>query len=351
MLTKTIKGPSEYQQPQATPHAVYNQIALDLVEAIPNLPETIPLAQAGRVTKWAAQALLARTYLFYKGVYGNDLSASSTPITQSVVLGYLEDLIQRSGHDLLTNYANNFKLVGEFGVESVFEISYGDSPTWWDWNYPQGGNGNLAAQMQGPRVTGSQSWNRGWSFAPVNHKLALDLTGDPRFQHTILTEGELNGTLVKGYQHTGYFSKKYSSDKEHWGSGGQFELNRTCNYRVIRFSDVLLMAAELGSPNAQQYLDRVRTRVGLTSVPATLENILRERRLELSLEGIRYFDVLRRGQTYANQELTHSVRGPLYVGDQVIFEVTFNAATKGFLPIPQTEIDLSSGTFNQNIGY
>jgi hypothetical protein len=111
------------------------------------------------------------------------------------------------------------------------------------------------------------------------------------------------------------------------------------------------MAAELGSPNAQQYLDRVRTRVGLTSVPATLENILRERRLELSLEGIRYFDVLRRGQTYANQQLTHSVRGPLYVGDQVIFEVTFNAATKGFLPIPQTEIDLSSGTFNQNIGY
>jgi hypothetical protein len=351
LLTKTIKGPSEYQQPQATPHAVYNQIALDLVEAIPNLPETIPLAQAGRVTKWAAQALLARTYLFYKGVYGNDLTANSTPITQSVVLGYLEDLIQRSGHDLLTNYANNFKLVGEFGVESVFEISYGDSPTWWDWNYPQGGNGNLAAQMQGPRVTGSQSWNRGWSFTPVNHKLALDLTGDPRFQYTILTEGELNGTLVKGYQHTGYFSKKYSSDKEHWGSGGQFELNRTCNYRVIRFSDVLLMAAELGSPNAQQYLDRVRTRVGLPSVPATLDNILRERRLELSLEGIRYFDVLRRGLTYANQQLTHSVRGPLYVGDQVIFEVTFNAATKGFLPVPQTEIDLSSGTFNQNIGY
>ena len=128
-------------------------------------------------------------------------------------------------------------------------------------------------------------------------------------------------------------------------------MNRTCNHRVIRFSDVLLMAAELESPNAQDYLDRVRDRVELTSVPATLENILRERRLELSLEGVRYFDVLRRGLTYAGQQLTHSVRGPNYVGDQQIFEVTFNSATKGFLPIPQTEIDLSAGAFKQNDGY
>lgn len=351
LLTATLNGPSEYQQPQATPQAVYNQIALDLVEAIPNLPETISSAEAGRVSKWAAQALLARTFLFYNGVYGGDLNANGTPVTQTIVLGYLDDLIQRSGHDLFDNYSDNFKLVGEFGKESVFEISYGDTPAWWDWEYTQGGNGNLSAQMQGPRVTGSQNWNRGWSFAPVNQKLVLDLTGDPRFQYTILTEAELDGTLVKGYQHTGYFSKKYSSDKEHWGSDGQFELNRTCNYRVIRFSDVLLMAAELGSANAQDYLDRVRIRVGLPSVPATIENILRERRLELSLEGIRYFDVLRRGLAYASQELTHSFYGPNYVGDQLLFSVTFNSATKGFLPIPQTEIDLSSGTFQPNDGY
>jgi hypothetical protein len=165
-------------------------------------------------------------------------------------------------------------------------------------------------------------------------------------------EDELDGTLTKGYQHTGYFSKKYSSDAEHWGSDGQFELNRTCNFRVIRFSDVLLMAAELGSGNAQQYLDRVRSRVGLESVPATMENILRERRLELSLEGIRYFDVLRQGQTYASQEFTViGVRGPKYLDEQVVFDVTYNSATKGFLPIPQTEVDLSGGTFIQNTGY
>ncbi len=352
LLTKTISGPSEYQQEQNPPHEVYNQIALDLVEAINDLPESVPSPEAGRITKWAAKALLARTYLFYNGVYGEELYAGDITVDRAYVLGELEDLIANSGHDLFEDYSHNFSLVGEFGVESVFEISMGDTPEWWDWGYVRGGHGNLAAQMQGPRVAGSNNWNRGWSFAPVSHKLAEFLRDDPRFEYTILTEEEIDGTLSKGYQHTGYFSKKYSSDAEHWGSGGQFELNRTANQRVIRFSDVLLMAAELDSPNKQTYLNRVRDRVGQPSVPATTENIFRERRLELSLEGIRYFDLLRRGLDYANQELTHSgIRGPNYEGDQVIFDVTFDPATKGFMPIPQTEIDLSAGTFVQNTGY
>jgi len=352
LLTATIKGTEEYKQEQNTPEEVYNQIALDLVEAIPNLPEHVSGAEAGRISKWAAEALLARTYLFYNGVYSKDLQAGEQTVDKAGVLEYLEDLISNSGHDLFENYQDNFKLLGEFGIESVFEISYGDTPAWWDWGYIRGGHGNLSAQMQGPRVTGSVNWNRGWSFGTVSHKLALDLEGDPRYKYTILTEEELDGKLTKGYQHTGYFSKKYSSDAEHWGSDGQFELNRTCNHRVIRFSDVLLMAAELGSQNAQQYLDQVRDRVGLESIPASLENILKERRLELSLEGIRYYDVLRQGSTYADQELSvKDVRGPNYEGDQQIFDVIFNSSTKGFLPIPQTELELSAGSFVQNEGY
>jgi HAMP domain-containing protein len=352
LLTATIKGPSEYNQPQAEPSAVYNQIALDLVESMDGLPESVSPAEAGRITKWAAQGLLARVYLFYNGVYGQELMAGNQTIDRTAVLNYLEDLITNSGHDLFENYEDNFKLAGEFGIESVFEISYGDTPPWWDWGYVRGGEGNLAAQMQGPRVSNSNNWNRGWSFATVSQKLVDDLKDDPRYEWTVLEEGELDGTLEKAYQHTGYFSQKYSSDAEHWGSNGQFELNRTVNRRVIRFSDVLLMAAELGSPNAQEYLDRVRDRVDLGSIPATPENIYKERRLELSLEGLRYFDLLRKGVSYANQELTVvGQRGPLYVGDQVIFDVTFNPVTRGFLPIPQTEVDLSAGTFVQNQGY
>jgi len=352
LLTKTISGPSEYAQDQNSPEEVYNQIATDLVDAINVLPESISPAEAGRVSKWAASGLLARVYLFYNGVYNADLDANGTGINQAAVLAYLEVLIANSGHDLLTEYEQNFKIAGEHGVESVFEISHGDTPAWWDWNYVRGGEGNLAAQMQGPRVTGSDNWDRGWSFGTVSQKLVNDMEGDPRLEYTVLFEEDIDGKLVKGYQHTGYFSNKYSSDAEHWSVDGQFELNRTCNFRVIRFSDVLLMAAELGSPNAQEYLDRVRARVGLESIPATPENIYKERRLELSLEGIRYFDVIRKGMAYATQELTSvGLSGPNYVGDQQIFDVTFNSATRGFLPIPQTEIDLSGGLFRQNAGY
>ncbi len=352
LLTETIKGPSEYNQPQAAPSAVYNQIALDLVEAIEVLPEVIPAGEAGRARKWAAEALLARVFLFYNGVYNSNLNAGDMVVDQAKALEYLEDLIANSGHDLFPDYETNFRLAGEYGIESVFEISYGDTPPWWDWNYVRGGEGNLSAQMQGPRVTGSDNWNRGWSFGVVSQKLVDDLEGDPRLYHTVLFQDSLDGNLVKGYQHTGYYSKKYSSDAEHWAADGQFELNRTCNHRVIRYSDVLLMAAELGSGSAQQYLDKVRARVGMPSVSATLENILRERRLELSLEGIRYYDVIRQGMGVASQELTVvGLRGPDYIEDQVVYDHTFNTATKGFLPIPQTEIDLSAGTLVQNEGY
>lgn len=352
LLVRIISGPSEFIQTQNPVDEVYNQVALDLVEAIVDLPTEIPAEENGRISKWAAEALLARVYLFYNDVYGLELIAGETTVDRSTALAYLEDLISNSNHDLLASYDDIFRLSSEFSVESVFEISHGDAPVWWDWGYPQGGEGNLAAQLQGPRVTGSAGWDRGWSFATVSNKLATDLSGDPRYDATILDEGEIDGNLIYGYQHTGFYSQKYSSDAEHYGSGGQFELNRTCNYRVIRYADVLLMAAELGSSNAQSYLDAVRARVGLGSVPVSMDNIMQERRLELALEGHRYFDVIRKGMDYADQELTvQEDRGSLYQDRQEVYNTTFNRATKGFLPIPQQEIDLSAGAFIQNDGY
>lgn len=352
LLVNTISGPSEYEQEQNAPAEVYQQIASDLLDALAVLPESIPQEENGRISKWAAQGLLGRAYLFYNGVYGADLNVDGNIIDRSSVLAHLEDIIQNSGHGLIADYDALFHLPSEFGIESVFEIAHGDSPAWWDWGYLRGSEGNLAAQMQGPRVTGSNNWNRGWSYATVSQKLVDDLSGDPRLSSTVLMQSEIDGNIVKGFQHTGFFSKKYSSDAEHWGSDGQFEHNRTCNSRVIRYADILLMAAELGSSNAQLYLDQVRSRVGLSSIPANEENILNERRLEFSLEGIRYFDLLRSGMDRANAELSDpGTSGRDYEGDPQIFKVTFNTEIRGFLPIPQTEIDLSNGVFRQNAGY
>lgn len=360
LMTATIQGPSGFAQTQNTPKEVYDQIAMDLVETInePEIPGNLPANELGRVNKWAAKALLARVFLFYNGVYGGDLDAGSETINTGGALQHLEDIISLSNHALTPNFEDIFHIPNEFGAESVFEIGHGDTPEWWDWGYTVGGEGNLGAQMQGPRVTGSDLYDRGWSFGTVSEKLAVDMAGDPRFNSTILTEDSLNTdpstifNLNKGYQHTGYYSMKYSSDAEHWGASGQFELNRTTNFRVIRYSDVLLMAAELGSGSAQLYLDEVRARVGLPSVPVSIDAIYNERRMEFALEGIRYMDVIRRGMAYAEQELTVTgLRGPDYEGDQLSFDVTFKPATRGFLPIPQNEIDLSEGRFTQNAGY
>ncbi|MGL1889261.1 MAG: RagB/SusD family nutrient uptake outer membrane protein [Reichenbachiella sp.] len=353
LMTETIKGTS-YDLPQADPVDVYNQIALDLYEAIADLPEDIPSSERGRISKWAAQSFLARVFLFYNGVYGADLMAGDVTLNSAAVLDELEDVIGNSGHDLLPDYAMLFRLESEYSIESVFEIGHGDSPGWGDWGYIPGGEGNLSAQLQGPRAEGGGgAYNRGWSYAPVSHKLVdqFDPT-DERLDATILYEAETGMVVTHGFQHTTYFSQKYTSDEEHWGADGSLELNRTCNYRVIRYADVLLMAAELGSPNAQSYLDRVRIRAGLASIPATADNIFNERTLELGLEGLRYFDVLRKGMTYATAELTQDgERGADYEGEQVNFNTTFDPATRGFFPIPQQALDLSNGNFSQNDGY
>ncbi len=117
------------------------------------------------------------------------------------------------------------------------------------------------------------------------------------------------------------------------------------------------MAAELqvlsgNAGAAKGYLDQVRDRVDMPLVAATLDNIYQERRVELALEGIRYWDLLRRGLDVAEDAITtQNVRGPLYQGDQITFNVTFNRARKGFFPIPQNELDIQDGKMNQNDGY
>src|SRR5690606_26627662 len=110
-------------------------------------------------------------------------------------------------------------------------------------------------------------------------------------------------------EYTGYYNKKYTPMSDEDGNstvtalgGVSFQISQFQDYILIRYSDVLLMAAELGSSNAQNYFDQVRQRAyqsNFTSIPATQANILNERHLEFALEGIRYWDLLRQGVTVA----------------------------------------------------
>ena len=119
------------------------------------------------------------------------------------------------------------------------------------------------------------------------------------------------------------------------------DLTSGVNYRVIRYADILLMAAESSNKigddlNALLYLNMVRQRVGLyekiSSGDLLYEDILKERRSELSCEGHRFFDLVRTGK--AADEIDGFV-----VGKHELF------------PIPQDEIDLAGGNWPQNPGY
>jgi hypothetical protein len=135
-----------------------------------------------------------------------------------------------------------------------------------------------------------------------------------------------------------------------YGAPADFMLNNTQETVLLRFADILLMGAELGSAKQQQYLDMVRSRVKLPSVPVTLENIKKERRFELAFEGLRYYDLLRWGD--AEKEINKLKNIPVMnANKEGLYSTTFRPETKGFLPIPNSQIQLSDGVLVQNEGW
>lgn len=129
--------------------------------------------------------------------------------------------------------------------------------------------------------------------------------------------------------------------------------NMDCNAQEIvlmRFADVYLMGAELGSSKAQEYLDIVRARVNLPSVPVTLDNIKKERRLELAFEGVRYYDLMRWGELESAFSKVKNI--PLEnEGKPVEYSAIYRPETKGYLPIPESQVLLSDGVLKQNEGW
>ena len=122
---------------------------------------------------------------------------------------------------------------------------------------------------------------------------------------------------------------------------------------MVRYSDVLLMAAELGSSNAQTYMDNVRARAGLKSVAATKENIIKERMYEFAFEGQRYWDLLRQGVDYAANELIENEVSVTSGGapDVITISAAKFKSTKGLSQIPGNKITLSKGVLKQNDGW
>ena len=360
-----LTAPSTDNVPQAAPEEVYKLIAEDLAFAADNLPtgayNSVP---NGRVTKWAAKSLLGRVYLYYTGYYGKtDLAGV---VTKTQALKHLEDVITGSGHGLVDDFSTLWpaasvdKYAGESNKEFIFSIKYTYTS-----DYNGNTDGNAWLVMFGMREFSSYPYAHGWGVT-VNSKLwdAYD-ANDTRRVATMIGIDEENiafDKLNSQREYTGYYNKKYCPMIDKDGKelpivlGSQFwDISQFQDYVVLRYADVLLMAAELGSGSAQSYFDQVRQRAykaNFTSVPANADNILKERHLEFALEGIRYWDLLRQGIGKASSTIAETTT---LLSGGVAGTKTISAAkiqeTKGLVQIPNTQITLSGNVLKQNAGW
>lgn len=367
-----LTEPSTENIPQAAPEEVYKVIAEDLVFASNNLNTgTYDTVDAGRVTKWAAKALLSRVYLYYTGYYGqSDLVGV---VSKSEVLTHLEDVIASSGHGLVDDFASlwpassvseGVEFAGEDNKEIVFSIRYTYTS-----DYNGNTDGNHWLVLFGMREYSYVPYGNGWGVT-VNTKLweaYNDL--DTRKTATVISiddEGIPFDKLDNQREYTGYYNKKYTpmsildEDGNPISSVNQYEvtdfqINQYQDYVVLRYSDVLLMAAELGSANAQAYFDQVRQRAYKTnfvSKTVSQANILEERHLEFALEGVRYYDLLRQGVNTAASTIAEATT---LLSGGVAETKTISAGniqeTMGLQQIPNTQITLSAGVLKQNAGW
>jgi hypothetical protein len=325
---------------RATSDEIYSLIISDLEYAEAHLTKKSDLSSSdqGRATIGAADALLAKVYLFRKDFVNAEK--------------YALKVIQSNEYALEPLFIDANGVNGNNGVESIFEagaLGVGD--------YNSGGA--QYANTQG--VRGSP--NRGWGFNRPSVDLRKSFEpGDPRLKGTIIDLGDtIDGVYIKGdpdpandpvviLNQNGDTINIQCYNRKVWTPGDDTPTQWAHHRRLIRYADVLLIAAEAMNENGKQsealtYLNQVRKRarqgnnsilpdITVTDQSLLREKILLERRHELAMEGERFWDLVRTGNAAA-------VLGPL----------GFVPNKNELLPIHQSEIDISQGSLTQNPNY
>ncbi|MCE3074285.1 RagB/SusD family nutrient uptake outer membrane protein [Chryseobacterium gwangjuense] len=343
LILEPVKASDDfYNIPQASPATVYSQIEADILSSISSLPMTVSGADRGRITQGNARAILGKIYL-----YDNKKTEAAAQFAE---VNGTPGQTSQYGYHLIANYADLWKVDNKFTTESILEVMHTNQGSS-DWGFWGQGNdeGNSICIMVGLRSYTLKTTTpnndapdlvSGWAFNTVTEDLFNFMQGDPRLGTSILNAKKLvqenKITYSPAYKDTGYFLNKYlprTADKTNLP--GPVELNFRQNYIAIRLADTYLMEAEaLGGTGAraQALLDAVRARVGLASVPVSIQAIKDERRRELAGEGHRWFDLVRWGDASAKL----GSRG-------------FTANKNEILPIPYNE--LVNTALKQNPGY
>jgi len=393
---------------RATYTETFAQIASDLKTAIETLPSTpfpsIPTAEYGHANKWVAEAYMARVFLMYTGYMTNIEKQATTTLpvaggqalSAADVTNYLNDCISNSGHALASDFrnlwpysyvnksakndavlpwakTNNLSWVGQDGItptfgtgnyESMFvqRFSFGD----WGWT-----NGpmytNRYALFFSIRGNSLIPFGEGWGWGTVSPKLFSEWDdADPRKLGSILQAGKADQATEgyagdKGDHETGLFNKKYTSlqhfvpgttEKKgmfvqlyNW-SNADMQLMHAQDFIFMRFADVLLMHSEI--TGTADGLNKVRARANQPAIAYSLDALKKERLHEFAFEGLHWFDLVRWGDVEAAFTGSFPVRNS---GSDATYTLKYRPETKGLLPIPETEVRLSSGVYTQNPGW
>ncbi len=315
-LADTTSSAEDFAKiPRSSKEDVYKFIEKDLKDAIKVLPLSYPPEETGRATLGAAEALLARVYM-YEGKWEG-------------VKTLTDAIINSQQYVLYPDFYGLFRVRGENSTESIFELqltSMDQGKYRCDYGFVQGPRNNFA-RLQG------------WGFCVPSNSLIsfFDSRHDSiRKAATLLYRGSRTpeGDSISAectnpvYNNKVYTQLKYNT----------VDYAVDHNIRFIRYAEVLLMNSEAAlhvGGDAATPLNLVRERAGLPDIASpTLQDVWNERRAELALEEFRFYDLVRTGQAA-------TVLGPL----------GFVSGKNEVFPIPQTQIDLSNGVLVQNPGY
>lgn len=340
LIDFVIADAAEANVPKVPVETIYALIDADLTAAaaLP-IPRTWGTQYPGRLTWGAVKALHAKTHL-QRNNFGNVLALTS-------------EVIGSRQYDLNTPFNKIFREDGENCSESVWELQCTYDASITDINEI----GSQYCQVQGCR--GAGDWNLGWGWhCPTQQLAAAFEDGDPRKDETLLYFYKTGEDPAAYPANTPWGEKPIANadvtnkyyNKKAYGNptlrASQNKDSRWVNIRMIRYSDVLLMAAEAANEqgntaDALNYLEQVRARARggnaavLPEVTTTDKALLRtaikhERRVELAMEWDRFYDLVRWGDA------------PAVLGSSGY------QAKHQYLPLPQAEIDKSNGVLVQN---
>lgn len=410
---------------------VWDKVAEDLKFAAENMKDEYPKEGYGRPNKYAAEALLAKLYMYWSSPYNGGNGAGQNKWAEAKAL--LEDIIENGKTSegikfkLEPNYAKIFSINGDDTSENVFDVEYKIEGTAWQ-----------TCTINGSHAPAPQFITGAWGFYQPSYELTncfrvddsglpimssndlpalctkagteaisdlsaavdprLDITAG-RFEVPYYWDNEKEGwgtpkgtelkTYIREVDNAGlFFNKKYNPASTEAGAINDCPLASNKNLHVIRFAEVLLMAAEVAIhenkfPKALEYINLIRERAansawwlinksnphvgvangkvagekfaanykvsvypeGYMNAGNAMDILEREIRLELGMEGNRWFDLCRWGkakqtlEAYGKNENKHLGKSK-YPG-------TYNADWVT-LPFPNTQVQASEGRFIQN---